>query len=96
MDKVLDIVEIQAGPNGSSFTVLIKKSILDGYNSSELKDGQFTLTLMYPINLNKLILDKLSVWGSSSETACGDFVKWEFPIEMREAISCLIDKLFKK
>ena len=95
MDKVLDIIEIQAGPNDSSFRIYVKKDVLKEYNSSELKDGQFTLTLMHDINLNKIILDRLSIWGGidhEDET----HVSWEFPIEMKEVVSCLLRKLFKK
>ena len=95
MNELLNIIEIEETTNSSSFRVYIKKDVLKEYNSSELKDGQFTLTLMHNINLNKIILDKLSIWGGidhEDET----HVSWEFPIEMREAISCLVDKLFKK
>lgn len=95
MNKAMDIIEVQAGPNSSSFRVYVKKDILKEYNSSELKDGQFTLTLMHNINLNKIIFDKLSIWGGidhEDET----HVSWEFHIEMREAVSHLIDKLFNK
>lgn len=88
-------IEIMETSYSSSFRVYVKKDILKEYESSELKDGQFTLTLNHKINLNKIIFDKLSIWGGidhEDET----HVSWEFPIEMREAISCLIDKLFKK
>ena len=95
MNELLNIIEIKETTNSSSFRVYIKKDVLKEYNSSELKDGQFTLTLMHNINLNKIILDKLSIWGGidhEDET----HVSWEFPIEMREAVSHLINKLFNK
>lgn len=95
INSILDIAEIQAGPSSSSFRVYIKKDTLKEYESSELKDGQFTLTLMNNINLNKIIFDKLSIWGGIDHED-DTHVSWEFPIEMKEAISCLLDKLFKK
>ena len=95
MNELLNIIEIEETTNSSSFRVYIKKDVLKEYNSSELKDGQFTLTLMHDINLNKIILDRLSIWGGidhEDET----HVSWEFPIEMKEVVSCLLRKLFKK
>lgn len=94
-NEVLDVVTIENGANSSSFRVYVKKDMLKEYNSSELKDGQFTLTLNHKINLNKIILDKLSIWGGidhEDETQ----VSWEFSIEMKEAVSHLVNKLFKK